>query len=164
MNRARNTAWVRELDSNPSEAIMKRTCLRIISLAALLATAGLAHAQLAPGEDPIHLDGSVQYLALPTPAPPKSKDLDKADDLPGWLQAKISRFEAKAYSATGGDGTIHTDNDVISTTRMTGSSKTCVQEVASNTISQGVTDFNRFGPGQKDQIVVLRGDMVNMCR
>ena len=63
---------------------------------------------------------------------------------------------------TADDGTIYTDNDVINTTQTNGFKTTCVQEVGS--ISGDAALGTRYGPGQRDQVVVLRGDLVNICK
>jgi hypothetical protein len=39
--------------------------------------------------------------------------------------------------------------------------RTCTQDLASNT---NASAFNRYGPQTKDQIVVLKGDLINVCR
>ena len=130
-------------------------------VAIALLSAGMSQAQPAQGHDPITLGQTVNYLALPTPAATRSKPLDASSELPAWLQAKVTKYEAKAFSVLEDDGTIYTEKDVISSTKSTAGQTTCVQEVASNTAAE---TFNRFGPGKQDQIVVLRGDMVNICK
>ena len=119
-------------------------------------------AAAAPGEDPITLDKPVQYLALPTPAPPPSGGLDGSTRLPAHARAQMSRYQAKAFSATAGDGTIYTDEDVVTTVQKDGFKTTCVQEVGSVT---GDADLGtRYGPNKREQIVVLRGALVNVCK
>lgn len=124
------------------------------------------HAQLAPGSDPIVLNTPIDYLALPTAPLAPSEQLNNAEELPSWLQAKISRFEAKAFAKLeGDDGTIYTNKDVIS--RQTGNAlnRTCTTEVASNTVAPGVGPSGRYGPGSGgDQIAVLRGDVITICK
>ena len=120
-----------------------------------------AGAQGVPGEDPVQLKGPVQYMNLPGSAVQKSGQIDSNPDMPAWMKARVARYEAKAFSATANDGTILTDNDVVNTANAQGLRKTCVQEVGSIT-SANNSASNTLG-GQQ-QIVVLRGDLVNVCR
>ncbi|WP_311220877.1 MULTISPECIES: hypothetical protein [unclassified Acidovorax] len=131
------------------------------ALVGLLCTVGwLTPAVAAPGEDPVVLRGPVQYLSLPLGSGAKSQGLETLSEMPSSLRAKVARYTAKAYSAdTSG---IATDNDVVTTVSNDGFRKTCVQEVGSNTAAQ--TPFNNYGPGKQDQVVVLRGDLINACR
>ncbi|RYF44180.1 MAG: hypothetical protein EOO27_43775 [Comamonadaceae bacterium] len=129
-------------------------------LGLLCMTGLLAPAFAAPGEDPVVLRGPIQYMSLPLGNAAKSQGLDTVNDMPSSLRAKVARYTAKAYSAdTSG---IATDNDVVTTVSNDGFRKTCVQEVGSNTAAQ--TPFNNYGPGKQDQVVVLRGDLINACR
>lgn len=116
----------------------------------------------APGEDPVVLSKKlvIQMQATGTPAP--SGNIDGAMGMPSWLRARVARYEAKAFSddTTG----ILTNNDVVSTATAQGMQKTCVQEVGSNTLSSSTSNFNRYGPNQAPQVVVLRGDLVNICK
>ena len=86
--------------------------------------------------------------------------------MPSGLSAKIARIEAKTYAELAGqDGTIYTERDVIS--RQTGNAleRTCTTDVASNTITPAVGPSGRYGPGTGgDQIAVLRGDVVTICK
>ncbi len=145
--------------------------LRMMHVTFAMALSGLAQshcalAQGAPGSDPIVLGGKVSYLALPTPPARTSEPLHLGTGIPSFLQAKIARFEAKAFSALeGGDGTVHTEKDVVS--RQTGNAlqRTCTTDVASNTITPAVGPSGRYGPGTGgDQIAVLRGDVVTICK
>lgn len=119
----------------------------------------------APGEDPVVLRGPVQYLSLPVGAAAKSQGLDTVKDMPVNMRAKIARYEAKAFAEdTSG---IATDTDVTTRASSDGLRKTCVQEVGSSTAASGngtTNAFNRYGPAPQAQVVVLRGDLVNVCR
>jgi hypothetical protein len=42
--------------------------------------------------------------------------------------------------------------------------KTCVQEVGSNTVASGTANTARYGTAAAPQVVVLRGDLVNICK
>lgn len=134
-----------------------RAC--IIALAVL----PMLKAHAAPGEDVIVLSGPVSYTTLPMPGAAPSEQMHPQVDIPAWMRARISRFTAKAYSASAGDGDIATDSDVVTTTTSQGLRKTCVQEVGTTTTTSDSLG-GRYGPGQKDQVVVLRGDLVNICR
>jgi hypothetical protein len=114
-----------------------------------------ASAQSAPGEDPIQLHNKVSIQMLPMGGPPKSGSLNFATDMPNWQKAKISRYEAKAFSANT-EG-ILTEKDVINTASSDGFKTTCTQSIGSTS--------GNTGPGVKptQQVVVLRGDLVNIC-
>lgn len=124
----------------------------------------LAHvpARAAPGEDPVILSKPVQHLSLPLNNAPKSQGLDSQDDMPSYLKAKVARYEAKAFSDQAAG--IATDSDVVTRANAQGLRKTCVQEVGSTTAATGAANaFNRYGPGAQPQVVVLRGDLINVC-
>ncbi|NZA03521.1 hypothetical protein H0I39_21090 [Ottowia beijingensis] len=112
------------------------------------------------------LNGQVSYLALPAPPFQPSGQIENETDIPSWLQAKVSRYEAKAFSALeGGSGTVQTERDVVS--RQTGNAlqRTCTTEVASNTIAPTAAGpSGRYGMSGGDQIAVLRGDVVTICK
>jgi hypothetical protein len=118
----------------------------------------------APGEDPIQLNGPVKYVAMPGGPRQQSGGMDGATDIPAWMRARMTRYVAKAYSATAEDGSIYTDSDVVTTVQKEGLQKTCTQEVGSNTVPSGDSLGTRYGPQTRDQVVVLRGDLVNVCR
>lgn len=143
-----------------------RILLGLLLLMPLLLLNLPSQAQLAPGSDPIVLNTQIDYLALPTAPLLPSEQLNNAEELPSWLQAKISRFEAKAFAKLeGGDGTVYTEKDVVS--RQTGNAlnRTCTTEVASNTVAPTAGPSGRYGPGSGgDQIAVLRGDVITICK
>ena len=112
-----------------------------------------------PGEDPVVLTGPVKYISLPGGAAPKSSQLDRNPEMPAWMKARMARYEAKAFSATADDGTILTDNDVVTTATVQGLRKTCVQEIGS-TSGNNTSNILSNAP----QVVVLRGDLINICR
>jgi hypothetical protein len=119
-----------------------------------------AHA--APGEDPLFFSNPVHFDSAPGARFQPSGNMDASLQLPAWMKAKMTRYTAKAFSATADDGSIYTDSDVINTTQSNGFKTTCVQEVGS--VSGDAALGTRYGPGQRDQIVVLRGDLVNICK
>jgi hypothetical protein len=135
-------------------------------LALLLATE--AFAQRAPGEDPLKIEGKVSHLSLPAGPAAKPVGLDGTGELPAWLRAKAARFEAKIYSASVDDGSVFSDNDVNNTSTTQGVRRTCTQEVGSNTQANTAagraTGAGTARTNANQQIVVLRGDLVNICR
>lgn len=135
-----------------------------LALLVLVVGWGPWSAQAAPGEDTIRLSAPVQFTSMPGPAAAKSGNLDGAYDLPAWMKARMSRYTAKAYSTQANDGTIYTDSDVVTTTYAEGFRKTCVQEVGSNTAANDGALGTRYGPNQREQVVVLRGDLINICK
>lgn len=146
--------WLREdwtMNSFPT--------IQTLLIALSLAVGGASYAQNAPGEDPVVLNSRVSYQFLPLNNQKKSGDLDANPQLPAWMQAKISRYTAKAFSPESSG--IYTDKDVSRTVQSNGMSTTCVQDVGSAT-SAGMTS-GRYGPKPQDQVVVLRGDLVNIC-
>ena len=132
-----------------------------VKLSFLLLTPILAKAQLAPGEDPVYLKEKVVVNMLPLNNTMRSTPLLNSTGIPAWMDARIARFEAKAYSidTTG----IFTDSDVKTTTVIDGVRKTCIQEVGSS-IAAVSNSAGKFGAMPQDQIVVLKGDLVNICR
>ena len=129
----------------------------ITSLIAVLPLGAIA----APGEDPLILSKPVQHMELPLGNAPSSKGLETVDDMPIAIKAKVVRYEAKAFSGQL-DG-VSTDQDVTTRIETQGLRKTCIQEIASNTaVDSGA--FNRYGPNNTAQMVVLRGDLINVCK
>ena len=145
---------------------MKTRILRIMLACIAASSATIAWSQDAPGSDPIVIGAAVSYLALPTPALAPSGQLDQAAELPSWIQAKVTRYEAKAFSDLEGEsGTIRTERDVISSQKGNALQRNCTTEVASNSYAGAAAGpANRYGPGKQDQIVVLRGDVVTICK
>ena len=90
---------------------------------------------------------------------PRSGNIGAPAEIPSWQRAKIARYEAKAFS--GNRGNILTEKDVVNTNTTDGFKTTCTQSIGSNTAPAGITTGNGFKPN--DQIVVLRGDLVNIC-
>lgn len=138
--------------------------LRCTAVALLLASAVMGNAawSQAPGEDPVVLTKKLLVQMQPVGAAAPSTGLDNSNTMPSWLRARIARYEAKAFSddTTG----VLTNNDVVTTANAQGMQKTCVQEVGSNTQSANTTGSAKYGPNQAQQVVVLRGDLVNICR
>ena len=135
-----------------------------LTLVAVLTLGGWTgqQAHAAPGEDPLYFSEPVQFVSAPGARLQGSGNMNASLQLPAWMKAKMTRYTAKAFSATADDGSIYTDADVINTTQTTGFKTTCVQEVGSVTGEAAMG--SRYGPGQRDQVVVLRGDLVNICK
>jgi len=126
--------------------------LRLMCAAALsLAMAG-AHA--APGEDTVTISNKVSYLQMPTAAVTRSSAIQYRRDIPDDTAAKVSRYTAKAFS--GNVGEIKTERDVVQSVKTNGLQTTCYQSVGST--SGAAPQF-----GSSEQIVVLRGDLINIC-
>ena len=116
-------------------------------------------AQAAPGEDTVTISKPVTYLALPTMPRAPSGSIRYTQDLPPGTAAKVGRYTADAYAATPSSN-VKTDRDVVQSVKTNGLYTTCNQSVASTTgpAGPGGTSLN-----SQDQIVVLRGDMINIC-
>jgi len=121
----------------------------------------LAFGQGVPGEDPVVLNQRVQRTMLPFNSVTPSAQPTNAE-IPAWMDAKLARFQAKVFAAdTSG---ILTDQNIVSTVAQDGLRKVCTQDIGSNIANSANGAFNRFGPKPDAQIVVLRGDLVNICR
>lgn len=140
----------------------KSTQVPWVVTAAALFLGASAWAQNAPGEDPIVLSKRIATQMLPAGAARSSTPLQSQTDMPAWLKAKVARFEAKANSdQTRG---LLTDSDVARTANSDGFKKTCIQEIGSSTAAGAAQNSNRAGAGNNQQIVVLKGDLVNICK
>jgi hypothetical protein len=132
----------------------------VFLIAALASSTVTAWSQNAPGEDPVILNKRVTVQMLPIGGGKPSSPMQNGVDMPAWLKAKVARYEAKFNSEqTAG---MATDADVTRTASSDGFKKTCVQEVGSNTAAT-TPNGGRVSPNNQ-QIVVLRGDLVNICK
>ena len=129
-----------------------------VGLAALQASADLS-AQNAPGTDPVRIESRVVIQGLPNGPAPRSGNIAPSAEIPAWQRAKIARYEAKAFSGNRGD--ILTERDVINTANSDGFKTTCTQSIGSISTPAGISTGAGFRP--TNQIVVLRGDLVNIC-
>lgn len=114
-------------------------------------SAAVSHA--APGEDPVTLNGRVSYLQIPTARPAKSSDILHKNDIPDNAKAKIARYIANSYTPE--KESVYTEKDVVSTVQTSGTKTTCVQTLAPTSPN---------GKSPSEQVVVIRGDLVNLCR
>ncbi|WP_353235017.1 hypothetical protein [Diaphorobacter ruginosibacter] len=133
----------------------------LMAMAICLSAPVCALAQ-APGEDPIILNHEVKVQMLPLNQTKTTNEITYNNGIPAWQQAKLSRYTAKAFSAdTSG---IYTEKDVVQTVKTQSGKVTCTQSIASNTAASTGTSANTAQINQSgDQIVVLRGDLVNVC-
>ena len=129
-------------------------------VAALASSTVTAWSQNAPGEDPVILSKRVTVQMLPIGGAKNSAPMQNVADMPAWIKAKVARYEAKFNSEqTAG---MATDANVTRTATSDGLKKTCIQEVGSNTVAP-TSNGGRVLPNNQ-QIVVLRGDLVNICK
>ena len=118
-----------------------------------------ASAQNAPGEDPVILTKRIGLQMQLDGGAARSRPLDNAE-MPASMRAKVARFEAKANTGTAPG--IFTDADVSRETTSDGFQKTCIQEVGSSTTAGSFG--GRLIGGNNQQVVVLKGDLVNICK
>lgn len=113
----------------------------------------------APGEDPVVLQKPISIQMIPMNTNKTSGYINYQIGTPADQQAKVARYVAKAFSAdtTG----IFTDKDVVNTVQTVGSKVVCSQTVGSKVGAAATTATP--GKPAADQIVVLRGDLVNVC-
>lgn len=133
--------------------------LATLGVAALLLVAGSAWAQ-APGEDPVVLQNKTRVDMLLGPPAAKSEADQRNPGMSALLRARVARFESKAIAADGKDPNIKTERDVINTATSQGTRRTCIQEVGGATVPAG----SQYGPKGPEQVVVLRGDLINVCK
>ena len=126
-------------------------------MAVLLLLAGGA-AQAGPGEDPVTITSKVTFTTGPWVPSAKSTDISYNRGMPDHVQAKIARYSAQAY--TSNTAGISTERDVVQSVKTNATQTTCVQSVGSNSI---VTPAGGSATMTGDQIVVLRGDLINIC-
>ena len=138
--------------------------LPTLAAAVLGLTLPLAAHAGAPGEDPITLEKKVTVQMMPINQARTTGSINYNLGTPAQIQAKINRYTAQAYSAnTSG---ISTEKDVVQTVQTQGSKVVCSQSVGSNTGTSGLGGSGSAGgkvTSSGDQIVVIRGDMVNIC-
>ena len=124
-------------------------------LAVVMLAGATVCAMAAPGEDPVQISGRVSYLQMPTAPRSLSGNIVYKTGMPDEAKAKIAHYVAKSFSAdtTG----ILTGKDVVSSVQTNSvGGITCVQTVQPSASGAGAT------MGQ-DQVVVIRGDLVNIC-
>ena len=131
---------------------------RLLYGALVLGLGAAVPAWSAPGEDPVVLEKKVNVQMQPLPSAPRSDYINYNNGMPAWQQARLSRYVAKAFS---GDTTgILTEKDVVNAVETKGSKVVCSQSVGSNVAAANAGATGKPGG---DQVVVLRGDLVNIC-
>ncbi len=136
--------------------MLNTSVTRLLGASALAFVSMVAIAQNAPGEDPVLISSRVTYQMAPNPIVNKSTSINMQMGLSGSDQAKIARYTAMAYAATPG---VLTDKDVVNAVHTNGLNTTCTQSVGSNVAPPSGGAAVMATP----QVVVLRGDMVNVC-
>lgn len=125
----------------------------------LLAAHDAVRAQ-APGQDTIMLT-TVPNINGGGGSPDRpGKGLDERQEMPIGLKAKIARYTALSISK--GEES-QAAQSTIERTESAGFNKTCVQDIASSAAPSGIST-GRYGPRGQDQVTVLRGDFINVCR
>lgn len=136
--------------------MLRTSILQALVLEVLFIFGAAANAQNVPGEDPVQIKSQVTYQMAPNPIIKKSTDINMKTGLSGADQAKLTRYTAMAYSAK---PNVLTDKDVVSSVSTKGLYTTCVQSVGSTTApASGAASVLAT-----QQVVVLRGDLVNVC-
>lgn len=131
---------------------------RLLVGAWALGIGAVAPSWSAPGEDPVVLQKKVTVQMQPWSGETRSGYIEQNTGLPAWQQARLTRYVAKAFS---GDTTgILTEKDVVNAVDTQGSKVVCSQSVGSNF---GTATTGSTGKPGADQVVVLRGDLVNIC-
>lgn len=108
-----------------------------------------------PGEDPVVLERKPSYPMLPLGTGARSSAADQRGDMPDWQRAKASRYQAKSFAQDRGN--VLTERDVINAATDDGFKTTCTQNVGSAVLPRGIVAAGN------EQVVVLRGDLVNIC-
>ena len=117
----------------------------------LMSTAGYSLA--GPGEDTVTITNRVQYLQMPTAPRAVSGSIRYDRGLSDDVQAKLARYSAQAFAPaqTG----VATERDVVQAVKTNGTQVTCTQSV--NPV------VPTSGPATGDRVVVIRGDLINIC-
>jgi hypothetical protein len=125
----------------------------------LSAITGMAYAQ-APGQDTIVITTAPNSGGANGNPERPGKGMEQRSDMPIGLKAKIARYTALDMSR--GEDNTKSEN-IVKQADSAGFTKTCTQDIASNTAPSGMGS-GRYGPRPQDQVVVLRGDFINVCR
>lgn len=125
---------------------------------AIMLASACSCALAAPGEDPAQIIGRVSYPQMPTAPRPGSTPIIHKTGMPEDAKAKIAHYIARAYAPTTEGSGVKTEKDVVSSVRTNSmGGVTCVQSVQS-------TPTGSSGRMGEDQVVVIRGDLVNICK
>lgn len=129
------------------------TCMGLVGMPA----GALAQA---PGQDTIVLTKAPSISPGGGSPDRPGKGLGEREDMPIGLKAKIARYTALSVSKAE-DNTAA--QSIVQRTESAGFNKTCVQDIGGSP-SNGGLNAGRYGPRAQDQVVVLRGDFINVCR
>lgn len=124
--------------------------------ACLLVIQASAYAQ-PPGQDTVVLTTAPNMSGGGGSPERPGRGLDEKQDIPIGLKAKIARFTA--LSVGQGEETQATQTN----TGSAGFNRTCVQDIGGAAAPTGISS-GRYGPRAQDQVTVLRGDFINVCR
>ena len=136
---------------------MKKILLSIVTVSFTLCLPDISTAQDAPGEDNIVLTKKVNLNSIPLNSSANSSKALENTETPAWLDAKMARLQARAYSADSSG--ILTEENINTRVYTQGFRKTCIQ-----TLSTASNSTAKYGPDSEPMAVVLRGDLVNFCR
>jgi hypothetical protein len=140
-----------------SPSVLKTALLHLaLAWISLIALSAPAAAQ-APGQDTIVIKQAPQQNSGGGAAERKGTGLDERSEMSPALKAKIARYTAVANNRADTQVSLLSLEQRVESA---GFSKTCVQDVGSTTAPAA----GRFGPRNQEQIVVMRGDLVNICR
>jgi hypothetical protein len=132
---------------------------KIVLWTGLLAISGIAHAQ-APGQDTIVLKTAPAQGGGGGSPERAGKGLEEKQDMPISLKAKIARYTAMGMAK--GEESQYAQN-LVQQADSAGFNKTCVQDIGGTTAPTGL-GTGRYGPRNQEQVLVLRGDFINVCR
>ena len=133
-----------------------KKCATALLLTLLGLSATASWAQGAPGEDTITIHRGPSYQLGPYIARPMSKDANLRDTVSAGERAQTALYTAKAYSSNPGD--VLTDKDVVNAVHTDGLKTTCTQNLNIPTAKTPAGSLV-----SQPQVVVLRGDVINVC-
>lgn len=136
--------------------MLNTSIFQVAAVGSVLFLGAAVCAQNAPGEDPVQINSKVTYQMAPNPIVRPSTDINMRTGLSGSDQAKITRYTAMAYTSQPG---VLTEKDVVTSVKTSGMYTTCIQAVGSS-IEAPTGGAAVMG---NQQVVVLRGDFVNIC-
>lgn len=147
------------------ETVLLRSACFVSLILAGCVLQTIASAQMSgiPGEDPIFIKSRIAAPMGPALAQARSTPMTPVPVTPAWLEAKVARLEAKAWAFDAGK--LITDKNVLAAASSDGLRKVCIQDIGSS-VSAGANAASGTGMlnSSEPQIVVLKGDVVNICR
>ncbi len=139
-------------------------CLSVLTgLAMTYPVSSVAQIMGAPGEDNIVISRKMSPAMGPAMSAPRSTPMTPMPVTPAWLEAKVARLEAKAWGFDAGK--LVADKNLLAAASSDGMRKVCIQDIGSSiTTSNDTGRGSSLLPSSEPQIVVLKGDFVNICR